>query len=142
MHVALIGYGEVGRILAEDLRAADHAVVAFDVKLGSKAGIPIRAHALVHGVRLADSHAEAVRSAVFTVSAVTASQTVAAAQACAGALADGGHFRTFCSASPVSRIAAAEHISRGVGRYVVGAVSSSVPSPLIKCPSFLLGLHA
>ena len=86
MDVALIGYGEVGRILAEDLRAAGHAVTAFDVKLGSKAGIPIRAHALVHGVRPADSHAEAVRSAVLTVSAVTASQTVAAAEACAGAL--------------------------------------------------------
>ena len=38
MKVTLIGYGEVGRILAEDLRAAGHAVTAYDVKLGSLAG--------------------------------------------------------------------------------------------------------
>jgi prephenate dehydrogenase len=37
MHLALIGYGEVGRILGEDLRAAGHGVTAFDVKLGRKA---------------------------------------------------------------------------------------------------------
>jgi phosphoglycerate dehydrogenase-like enzyme len=33
MSVALIGYGEVGRILAEDLRAQDVPVTAFDLKL-------------------------------------------------------------------------------------------------------------
>ena len=48
MNVALIGYGEVGRILGEDLRAAGHDVTAFDVKLGSEAGVPLRGHALVH----------------------------------------------------------------------------------------------
>ena len=48
MDVALIGYGEVGRILAEDLCAGGHAVTAYDVKLGSLAGVPLRAHALVH----------------------------------------------------------------------------------------------
>jgi 3-hydroxyisobutyrate dehydrogenase-like beta-hydroxyacid dehydrogenase len=63
MNVALIGYGEVGRILGEDLRAAGHDVTAFDVKLGSEAGVPIRAHALVHGVTLAGSHADAVKAA-------------------------------------------------------------------------------
>ena len=63
MNVALIGYGEVGRILGEDLRAAGHDVAAFDLKLGSAAWVPIRAHALVHGVRLADSHGEAVKAA-------------------------------------------------------------------------------
>ena len=142
MHVALIGYGEVGRILAEDLRAADHAVTTFDVKLRSKAGVPIRAHALVHGVQLADSHAEAVRSAVLTVSAVTASQTVAAAQACAGALPDGGFFVDFNSASPGAKIAAADHIARGGGRYVEGAVMTSVPPFRIKVPLLLGGPHA
>ena len=36
MRIALIGYGEVGRILAEDLRARGHAVVgAYDLKLGT-----------------------------------------------------------------------------------------------------------
>ena len=38
MKIALIGYGEVGRILAEDLRAQDHAVTAYDIKLAAEAG--------------------------------------------------------------------------------------------------------
>ncbi len=32
--VGLVGYGEVGRILAEDLRRQDMTVVAYDIKLG------------------------------------------------------------------------------------------------------------
>ena len=41
MQVALIGYGEVGRILAEDLRARGHEVTAFDTKLRTGAGVPL-----------------------------------------------------------------------------------------------------
>jgi 3-hydroxyisobutyrate dehydrogenase-like beta-hydroxyacid dehydrogenase len=39
-HVGLIGYGEVGRILAEDLRKDGVRVSAYDIKLG--AGRPRR----------------------------------------------------------------------------------------------------
>ena len=45
MNVALIGYGEVGRILAEDLRARGVAVGAYDLKLDSEHGQPLREHA-------------------------------------------------------------------------------------------------
>ena len=34
--VGLIGYGEVGRILAEDLQARDVRVTAYDLKLDAK----------------------------------------------------------------------------------------------------------
>ena len=53
MNIALIGYGEVGRILAEDLRARGEAVVAYDLKLDTEAGNALREHAaagfLAHG---------------------------------------------------------------------------------------------
>jgi len=75
MRTALIGYGEVGRILAEDLRAQGVAVSAFDIKLPDEAGAPLREHAAQHGVVLAASLAEAVRGAALVISAVTASQT-------------------------------------------------------------------
>ena len=68
MKIALIGYGEVGRILGEDLRAAGQTVTAFDLKLASAAGEALRAHARAHGVTLAGSHAEAVRSAELIIS--------------------------------------------------------------------------
>ena len=142
MNVALIGYGEVGRILGEDLRAAGHDVTAFDVKLGSEAGVPLRGHALVHNVRLAASHADAVRAAALVISAVTASQTVAAAEACASALQPAGFFLDLNSASPGAKIRAAEQVARGGGRYVEGAVMTSVPPHRIKIPLLLGGPHA
>src|SRR5687767_15196288 len=100
MRIALIGYGEVGRILAEDLRAAEHVVAAFDVKLASSVREPLREHALRNGVTLAESHAGAVENAELVVCAVTASETVNAASACAGALPAGSYFVDFNSASP------------------------------------------
>jgi len=142
MNVALIGYGEVGRILAEDLRPRGNAVTAFDLKLHTGAVAPIRAHALVHGVALADSHASAVRDAELVVSAVTASQTLAAAEACAPGLPAGCYFLDFNSASPGAKIAAAESVARGGGRYVEGAVMTAVPPHRLAVPLLLGGPHA
>ena len=142
MKVALIGYGEVGRILAEDLRIQGHAVTAFDLKVRSEAVVPLRAHSLVHGVTLADSHAAAVQRAELVVSAVTASQTVAAAESCAAALPRRSFFLDFNSASPGAKIAAAELVARGGGRYVEGAVMTAVPPHRIKVPLLLGGPHA
>ena len=74
MKVAFIGYGEVGTILADDLRAQGLAVVAFDIKLASGAGDAMREHAARHGVTMAPRHADAVRGVGLVISAVTASQ--------------------------------------------------------------------
>ena len=142
MKIALIGYGEVGRILAEDLRAAGEAVSAFDIKLHSLAGEPMREHALLHGVVLADSHAEAVRGAGLVISAVTASQAVAVASACAPALAKGAYFLDFNSASPGAKVHAAGIVDAAGGHYVEGAVMTSVPPYRIKVPLLLGGPHA
>jgi 3-hydroxyisobutyrate dehydrogenase-like beta-hydroxyacid dehydrogenase len=142
MRVALIGYGEVGRVLAEDLGAAHHAVTAYDLKLQSGSGEPMRAHARAGGVTLAESHGDAVRRADLVVSAVTANQTVAAAEACAGALPSGGFFLDVNSASPGAKIAAAAHVEDGRGRYVEGALMASVLPHRIKVPLLLGGPHA
>jgi 3-hydroxyisobutyrate dehydrogenase-like beta-hydroxyacid dehydrogenase len=142
MNVALIGYGEVGRILAEDLRAAGHAVAAFDVKLRSPEGAPMRDHAGARGVALAASHTEAVRGAELVVSAVTADQTVAAAEACADGMPAKSFFLDFNSASPAAKVAAAEQVARGAGRYVEAAVMTAVPPHRLRVPLLLGGPHA
>src|SRR5882757_3741533 len=83
-NIGLVGYGEVGRILAEDLRKQDVKVAAYDVKLRSdQSGSALRNHAANHGVALTASHAELATQADFIVSAVTASQAVPVAEACA-----------------------------------------------------------
>ncbi len=78
--VGIVGYGEVGRILAEDLRAQGVAVCAFDLKLARTADpatrAPLVAHAQAHGVSLADSHATLAAGVDLILSAVTASQAV------------------------------------------------------------------
>lgn len=140
--IALIGYGEVGRILAEDLRAQDLAVSAYDVKLRAEAGEPLREHALRLGVTLAASHAEAVAGAMLVVSAVTASQAVPVAAACAPGMATGAFFLDLNSASPGAKQRAAEHVNGIGGRYVEGAVMTSVPPYRLKVPLLLGGPDA
>jgi 3-hydroxyisobutyrate dehydrogenase-like beta-hydroxyacid dehydrogenase len=142
--VALIGYGEVGRILAEDLRAAGHEVRAHDVALprGDAAAAAMRAHADAHGVLLADSHRGCVDGVDLVVSAVTASQTVAVAAACAPGIATGTWFLDFNSASPGAKRRAAEAIGAAGGRYVEGAVMTSVPPYRIRVPLLLGGPYA
>jgi 3-hydroxyisobutyrate dehydrogenase-like beta-hydroxyacid dehydrogenase len=142
-NVGLVGYGEVGRILAEDLRKQDVSVAAYDIKLRSdQAGQPLREHAGRHGVALTASHAELAGESDFIVSAVTASQAVPVAEACAGALKQGAWFLDFNSASPGAKRRAAKAIDAAGGRYVEAAVMTSVPPYRLKVPLLLGGGHA
>jgi len=140
--IGLVGYGEVGRILAEDLRAAGIAhVTACDVKLGTPAERPLRDHAARHGVELIASHAALAAGADLVVSAVTASQTVPAAEACAPG-ARGTWFLDFNSASPGAKQRAAAAIDGAGGAYVEAAVMTSVPPYRIRVPLLLGGARA
>jgi 3-hydroxyisobutyrate dehydrogenase-like beta-hydroxyacid dehydrogenase len=140
--IGLVGYGEVGRILAEDLRAQGVAVAAYDLKFDQGPAEAMRYHAGMHGVTLADSHAELAGDADFIISAVTASQTVAVAQACAPAIRDGTWYLDFNSASPGAKQRAAALIDGAGGRYVEGAVMTSIPPYRIKVPLLLGGAGA
>jgi 3-hydroxyisobutyrate dehydrogenase-like beta-hydroxyacid dehydrogenase len=142
-HVGLVGYGEVGRILAEDLRAQGVTVSAYDLKLAQPAtAAGLRDHAAAQGVTLATSHAELAARADFIVSAVTASQTVAVAHACAPAVRPGAWFLDFNSAAPGAKRNAAALIDAAGGRYVEGAVMTSIPPYRIKVPLLLGGTQA
>lgn len=141
-HIGLVGYGEVGRILAEDLRAQGVTVSACDTQLDLGQGAALREHAAAHGVRLAATHAELAAGADLIVSAVTASQTVPVAQACAPAVKKRAWFLDFNSASPGAKQRAAALIDGAGARYVEGAVMTSVPPYRIKVPLLLGGPHA
>ncbi|MGE0287368.1 MAG: DUF1932 domain-containing protein [Bradyrhizobium sp.] len=137
--VGLVGYGEVGRILSEDLRKAGVAVAAFDIKLDDDRAAPLREHADGIGVQLARSHADLAGQADLIVSAVTASQAVPVAEACAPAIRQGAWYLDFNSASPGAKQRAAALIDGAHGRYVEGAVMTSVPPHRIKVPLLLGG---
>jgi len=142
MNIALIGYGEVGRILAEDLAPQGHHITAHDTKLDTEQGNALRDHASKSRATLAATHADAVRSAELVISAVTASQAVAVAQACALAMGGRTWFLDFNSASPGAKCRAAEIVNTAGGRYVEGAVMTSVPPYRIKVPLLLGGPDA
>ena len=140
--VGLVGYGEVGRILAEDLRKQEVAVAAYDVKLGTSADAPLRQHAAQHNVSFAASHAELASYSDFIVSAVTASQTVAVAESCAPAVKRDAFVLDFNSASPGAKIKASGLIEAGGARYVEGAVMNAIAPYRIRVPLLLGGPSA
>jgi 3-hydroxyisobutyrate dehydrogenase-like beta-hydroxyacid dehydrogenase len=141
--IGLVGYGEVGRILAEDLRARGVArVLAYDIKLGGGEEAPLREHAAQHGVALLASHAALAEGADLILSAVTASQTVVVARACAPAMRKDGWFLDFNSASPAAKQRAAAAIDTAGAAYVEGAVMTSVPPYRIRVPLLLGGARA
>src|SRR5690606_22215176 len=78
----------------------------------------------------------------FIVSAVTASQAVPVAQACAPAVRSGAYFLDFNSASPGAKQRAAALIDAAGGRYVEGAVMTSIPPYRIRVPLLLGGASA
>ena len=121
----------------------DLKVIAYDIKLRSdQAGGALRDHAAGHGVALTASHADLAVQADLIVSAVTASQAVPVAQACAPTVKKDAWFLDFNSASPGAKRRAAELIDGKGGRYVEGAVMTSVPPKRIKVPLLLGGATA
>jgi len=140
--IGLVGYGEVGRILAEDLRTQGVAVAAYDLKLGTAADGPLRQHASQHNVSLARTHAELASQGDFIVSAVTASQTVAVAESCAPAVKRDAFFLDFNSASPGAKMKAAGLVDAGGARYVEGAVMTAIAPYRIRVPLLLGGPSA
>ncbi|AEF88700.1 Phosphogluconate dehydrogenase, NAD-binding protein [Delftia sp. Cs1-4] len=141
-HVGFVGYGEVGRILSEDLRAQGLRVSAYDCKLGGPLQQPLREHARTHGVELLGSAAQLASTADFVVSAVTASQALDVARDCAPRLRAGAFYLDFNSASPGAKQAAGALVDASGARYVEGAVMTSVPPYRIKVPLLLGGASA
>lgn len=140
--IGLVGYGEVGRILAEDLRGGGVAtVLACDIKLGGADQAVLREHAAQHGVRLL-SHPDLASRSDLVISAVTASQAVPVAEACAPHLRAGAWFLDLNSASPGAKLRASDLVEAAGGRYVEGAVMTSVPPYRIRVPLLLGGPHA
>lgn len=126
--IALIGFGEVGRTLAEDL-AGKAALAAWDI-----------AFAPDHpGVRAASSAPDAVWGAELIISAVTADQGLAAAQS-VGPL-NGAFFLDLNSCSPGQKVASAEAVEAAGGRYVEAAVMTPIGPKRIASPMLLGGAH-
>ena len=139
MRVALIGLGEVGRTLAEDL--CGHELSAWDLKFSDPAS-PASRNAAVLGIAPSPSATAAASGAELIVSAVTAANDLAAAQTVASGIAEGAFFLDLNSASPSQKQASASVIDGARGRYVEAAVMSPIYPKRIAAPMLLGGPHA
>jgi 3-hydroxyisobutyrate dehydrogenase-like beta-hydroxyacid dehydrogenase len=142
-HIGMIGYGEVGKIFAAGLRGNTTSISAWDVKFDmAEMRQAELAHAAGAGVQAAASMAELCRSADFIISAVTAANTLAVAEAAAPHIRPGTIFLDLNSASPATKQQAAQVIDAAGGRYVEAGVMTSVPPYGIRVPILLGGEYA
>jgi 3-hydroxyisobutyrate dehydrogenase-like beta-hydroxyacid dehydrogenase len=135
LNIAIIGYGEVGRIFSRELIAAGASVSAYDILINDPARAPgLIAHADAARVMLCTSAAEAARGADIVISAVTASEVGAVAAEAAGYLRPGQVFLDVNSASPSTKRAAARTVEACGAHYVEGAVMAPVGGVGLKVP--------
>lgn len=137
--ICLLGFGEVGQTLAEDLPA--YHLTAWDVLFADPASKPSKALAS-HSVRAGKSPEAAVTEADLIVSAVTAAQDVGAAKSVAKGLRQGAFFLDFNSASPEMKKQSAEIVNGAGARYVEAAVMAPIGPKRIATPMLLGGPHA
>ena len=129
MRIALIGFGEVGQTLAQDL--SGHRLSSFDID-------PAKRDAAL--AEPAETAPVAVAGAELVISAVTAAQDLTAARS-TGPLA-GAFFLDLNSCSPGQKIASAQAVQGQGGRYVEAAVMAPIGPKRIASPILLGGPHA
>jgi len=141
--IGLIGFGEVGRVLANDLHLAGGvALCAWDRLFAVEGSEPRRAARSLGFVKAASSMAEAVSGSSMLICAVTAGECRAAAAEAAPALTRGALYLDLNSVSPRTRTEAAGTLEAAGGRYVEAAVMSPIAPKRIASPMWLGGPHA
>ncbi len=140
--ICLIGFGEVGTTLAEDLTEAGvEDLIAYDIKFSDPNSAPSRAAPKL-GVRAAANAAEAAQGAELVFCAVTAASDLDAARSVAGGIGAGAFYVDMNSASPGVKQQAAHIIDGAGGRYVEAAVMTPIHPKRIASPTLLGGAHA
>jgi 3-hydroxyisobutyrate dehydrogenase-like beta-hydroxyacid dehydrogenase len=143
--VGLIGYGEVGKIFGAGLKDQQGiaGIGAWDLKfadpdfqaaeMAHAAGAEITAHSSMQAICAATD---------LVICAVTASNTLAAAQEATRHVRPGTVFLDLNSASPATKLQAAALIDAAGAHYVEAGVMTSVPPYGIKVPMLLGGARA
>src|ERR1700722_2324918 len=101
VRVGLIGFGEVGQLLAADLsRSLRSPIKVWDRLFTTPDSIPVLALRQIPNAQGTRCLAEALRSSTLVISAVTASECLAVAREAAESLEAGSYFLDLNSVSP------------------------------------------
>jgi 3-hydroxyisobutyrate dehydrogenase-like beta-hydroxyacid dehydrogenase len=139
--VCLLGFGEVGQLLASGLRARVASLTAWDVKFADAASAPSRAAPRLD-VLAAKSATEAVADANIVICAVTAAQIGDAAESAAPGLPRNAWYFDLNSTSPSAKQSAGDVIDRAGGRFVEAAIMSPIAPRGAASPMLLGGAQA
>ena len=144
LKIGLVGYGEVGKILARALRDRGVAWVgAWDVLFRDPSqGAAMKGRAREDRVETCGSLAELLARADIAISAVTAGNAFEVARDAARSVRPGTFFLDLNSASPMTKAKAAKLIDGAGAHYVEAGVMTSVPPHGIHVPMLLGGMRA
>jgi 3-hydroxyisobutyrate dehydrogenase-like beta-hydroxyacid dehydrogenase len=140
---ALIGFGEAGSILGEDLVAAGRDVVMYDILLDAPASRQsILEKARRAQVRAAATFEDAVAGVQVVICAVTASSSGDVAGEAARSLRAGQVLLDINSVSPAKKLSNAALVEAAGADYVEAAVMAPVPLQRLRVPMLLGGKRA
>ncbi|HSD74988.1 MAG TPA: DUF1932 domain-containing protein [Steroidobacteraceae bacterium] len=143
VRIAIIGFGEAGSILGEELARSGHEVVTYDILMdapATHASMVEKAHRA--GVRPADSMATCVEGAQIVLSAVTATASGDVSQQAARTLRPGQFLLDINSVAPATKCANAALVESSGADYVEAAVMAAVPPQRLAVPMLLAGARA
>jgi 3-hydroxyisobutyrate dehydrogenase-like beta-hydroxyacid dehydrogenase len=141
VRVCLLGFGEVGQMLARTLKDRVEQLTAWDLKFSDTDSDPSRCASQLE-VRMAADATSAVRDADVIISAVTAAQIAPAARSVATGLARDAWYLDLNSTSPAAKTAAAAIVDATGARFVEGAVMSPIHPRGAASPMLMGGAHA
>jgi len=144
LKIGLVGYGEVGKILARALRDQGLPWVgAWDVLFRDPSqGAAMKGRAREDRVEACASLAALLACADIVISAVTAANALEVASEAAQSVRSGTFFLDLNSASPMTKAKAARLIDGAGAHYVEAGVMTSVPPHGIHVPMLLGGMRA
>lgn len=141
--VALIGFGEAGSILGEELARRGCRVRAWDILLADPAVQARMRHRIeLARAEAAGSLADALRGAKLAISAVTATSAADVARDSAALLTPGQVFFDINSVSPGVKCANAALVEAAGAHYIDAAVMAPVPPQRLAVPMLLGGSRA
>jgi len=141
LSVCMLGFGEVGQALSQDLRSRVGRLGAWDLLFADTASVPSRA-AERHGVVIASDAQSAVADVDLVISAVTAAQIGEAARSVAPHLKPGAYYFDLNSTSPAAKQHVASIVDAAGGRFVEAAIMSPISPRCAASPMLLGGTHA
>lgn len=141
--IGLIGLGEAGSILAQDLAAASYKVCAYDrLLLDARQAEALAVKARSNGFKLAASAADAVRDSELVISAVTAGSAGLVGQQLAPHLRPGQYYVDLNSVAPETKRSCADLVEAAGAHYIDCAVMGAFAPTRLRTAMLLSGRHA